>query len=362
MAKFKIRHLRRKGDLYFYEPSKSMRKLGYFPEALGADYGHALQRAERLNAEWDIDKKKPIELPSEEKSKRGTIAWLIEKHKKSQHYKDREKSTKREFDYYTDLLVKTRQKLAASIERKHCRELYENMISKKGYTKDKANRVMKWLRFILSQAIEEGLRKDNPAFNLRLEHNEPRSEVWNQYEVAAFVLKATESGRSSIGLAVMLAFDLGQRQGDILKLSWGQYDGKFYNIRQGKTGARVAIPLLSDMKASLDATSRKSIQIIISEETERPYKADDFRHHFRDIANACGFQKKQFLDLRRSSVVRLSLAGCSPQLISSITGHSIHTVTQILKVYNPPTREQAAAAITLLEAYMGKQKLSGVGI
>lgn len=362
MAKFKVRYLRRKGDNYFYEPSKSMRLRGYWPEALGIDYAHALERAERLNAEWDIEKKKPVALENTERAKRGTIAWLIEKRKKTQSHKYLEKKTQREFEYYTGLLVKTREKLASGFERKHIRELYENMVSKKGYSKDKANRVIKWLRVLLSDAIEEGLRKDNPAFNLQLEHNPPRSEVWNQYEVAQFVLKATEMDRSSIGLAVMLAFDLGQRQGDIIKLSWNQYDGKFYNIRQGKTGARVAIPLLADMKASLDATPRKSIQIIISEETNRPYKADDFRHHFRDIANACGFKQKQFLDLRRSSVVRLSLAGCSPQLISSITGHSIHTVTQILKVYNPPTKEQAAAAITLLEAYMGKQKLTGVGI
>lgn len=361
MARFKVRHLLRKGNSYFYEPSKSMKNYGFYPEALGTDSAHAIERAEHMNAEWDIIRREPVKSQLEEKSRRGTIAWLIERHKKSQAYKDREKSTRREFDYYTGLLVKTRQKLAASIERKHIRELYENMITKKGYNKDKANRVIKWLRFMLSEAIEEGLRKDNPAFNLQLEHNPPRSEVWNQIEVSIFVQKATELNRSSVGLAVMLAFDLGQRQGDILKLAWNQYDGTFYNIRQGKTGARVAVPLLTDMKSILDATNRKGIQIVISEETDRPYKSDDFRHHFRDIANACGFQSKQFLDLRRSSVVRLSLAGCSPQLISSITGHSIHTVTQILKVYNPPTREQAAAAISLLEAYVGKQKLSGVG-
>lgn len=357
MAKFKVRHLRRKDDLFFFEPTVAMKLKGFYPEPLGRDYAEAIKRTEHLNAEWDIDRKKETEAPKEERSRRGTIAWLIEKHKKSQAYQKRPKHTKREFDYYTGLLIKTREKLAASIERKHIRELYENMITKKGYTKDKANRVVKWLRFLLSQAIEEGLRTDNPAFNLTLEHNAPRSEIWSHEDVAAFVQKATDMKRPSIGLAVMLAYDTGQRQGDILRLCWNQFDGNKIHVKQGKTGARVAVPIMDDMKSILASTTRgKSTQVVVSEATNAPYKSDDFRHHFREIANACGFKEKQFLDLRRSSIVRLSKAGCTTQLISSISGHSIQSVDKMMRIYNPPTSEQAEIAISFLEAYMGRRK------
>ena len=357
MAKFKVRHLRKKGELYFFQPSQAMRKKGFYPEALGGDMSRAMLRAETLNADWDIMRKKPEPaFPHEEKSRHGTFGWLIERHMKSSKWKSRPEKTKREFTYYTGLLVKTRHALAANMERKNIRDLYDAMVLKKGYSKDKANRVIKWLRFLLSEAKEEGLRSDNPAYDLKLERNEPRAVVWQIDEVAAVAAKAAEMGRPSIGLAVMLGFDLGQRQGDILKLSWNQYDGKEFKIRQGKTGAFVGVALLKEMKLILESEPRKGIQLVISEETGRPYKADDFRHHFREIANAAGFKDKQFLDLRRSSVVRLSLAGATPQLIASITGHSIATVTAILKIYNPPTIEQARAAISLLEAYMGKTK------
>lgn len=337
-----------------------MRKQGYFPEPLGHDFSHALQRVEHLNADWDKERKKETAPITTELARRGTIGWLIERHKKSQAYKAWSPHTRREFVWCTELLIKTRDRLASSFERKQVRELYEAMITK-GFSIEKSARVMKWVRFLLSQAIEEGLRKDNPAFNLRIEHNPPRNEVWHHNEIAQFVAKAAEMGRQSIGLATMLGFDLGQRQGDILKLSWNQFNGESFFLKQGKTGVRVSVPLLDDMKAILSLQDRKSIQIVMSEETKRPYNLDNFRHHFRAIANAAGFDKKQFIDLRRSSVVRLSLAGATPQLIASITGHSIYTVTQILKIYNPPTIEQARQAISLLEVYMGKQKHTGVG-
>ncbi len=88
-----------------------------------------------------------------------------------------------------------------------------------------------------------------------------------------------------------------------------------------------------------------------------PYKGDNFSHLFRDIADTAGFKTKQFIDLRRSSVVRLSLAGCTPQLISAITGHSIESVVRILRVYNPTTKEQSDLAITMLQAWRERQKL-----
>lgn len=82
-----------------------------------------------------------------------------------------------------------------------------------------------------------------------------------------------------------------------------------------------------------------------------PYKGDNFSHLFREIADAAGFKTKQFIDLRRSSVVRLSLAGCTPQLISAITGHSIESVVRILHAYNPTTKEQSDLAIAVLQAW-----------
>ena len=40
-------------------------------------------------------------------------------------------------------------------------------------------------------------------------------------------------------LAMLLAINTGQRQGDLLRLPWSAYDGTNIKLRQGKTGAYV---------------------------------------------------------------------------------------------------------------------------
>ena len=58
------------------------------------------------------------------------------------------------------------------------------------------------------------------------------------------------------GLAMLLASDTGQRQGDLLRLPWSSYDGTVIKLRQGKTGAYVSIPVADALKAALDAAPR----------------------------------------------------------------------------------------------------------
>jgi|GEM_PF-1259356 len=53
----------------------------------------------------------------------------------------------------------------------------------------------------------------------------------------------------------------------------------------------------------------------------------------------------QFRDMRRTGVVWLGELGIEPQLISSLTGHKIDEVTDILEVYMPRTTKMAGAAI-----------------
>jgi integrase len=56
----------------------------------------------------------------------------------------------------------------------------------------------------------------------------------------------------------------GQRQGDILRLGWSAYDGRFIRLRQSKTGVRVTIPVGGPLKAMLDAAPRLSTVIVTS--------------------------------------------------------------------------------------------------
>lgn len=379
MAKFEVRHLRIRSGRCFFQPSKSMRAAGFLPQPLGEDEVEAARIVKALNDDWDrlqAERKqarragRPDPAGKTPPAPRGTFEWLIQEHKKTDAWKKRPKKTKAEFDYYTGLLVQTRKQQAATLQRPHIRQLVQNM-REQGFSQDKANRVVKWLRFLLSEAQEHGLRKDNPAFNLRLPKPPPRQIVWSEEQVWQMVKKAIEMGRASIALAVLIAFDMGQRRGDVLGMTWGRWDGERLLVHQSKTQTLVSVKALLELRDAIEMTRdadevyrtindpelRDARAMVISEETGRAYKGDNFSHLFREIADAAGFKDKQFIDLRRSSVVRLSLAGCTPQLISAITGHSIESVVRILRVYNPTTKEQSDLAITMLQAWRERQKL-----
>ncbi len=110
--------------------------------------------------------------------------------------------------------------------------------------------------------------------------------------------------------------------------------------------------------------------IIVSEQTGQPYAADNFRHVFaairakaakaagayeldhlmpgRDMADADAFRVAMadltFMHLRHTAITRLAEAGCDPQTIASISGHSLKTVGEILERYMVRTAEIACGA------------------
>ena len=57
-----------------------------------------------------------------------------------------------------------------------------------------------------------------------------------------------------MALALMLGLWTGQRQGDLLRLTWKAYDGQFIRLRQSKTDVHVTVPVGKPLKAILDTT------------------------------------------------------------------------------------------------------------
>ena len=57
-----------------------------------------------------------------------------------------------------------------------------------------------------------------------------------------------------IALPFTLALYTGQRQGDLLRLQWRQYDGERIMLRQGQTGRHVSVKLAAPVKAMLERT------------------------------------------------------------------------------------------------------------
>lgn len=199
---------------------------------------------------------------------------------------------------------------------------------------------------ILSWSVKRGLIEVNPCERGgRLYRGTRAEKVWSAADEAAFLAKAPPH----LHLALILALWTGQRQGDLLRLTWHAYDGARIRLQQSKTGARVVIPVGAPLKAALDAAERHPTVLATME--GRAWTSDGFHASWRKACAKAGVTGVTFNDLRGTAVTRLALAGCTEAEIATITGHALRDVRSILDAhYLNRDPALAESAIRKLEA------------
>jgi len=184
----------------------------------------------------------------------------------------------------------------------------------------------------------------------RLYHGDRSEKIWLPEHIAAFMKVAS----IEMQRAMILALHTGQRQGDILRLTWTNYDGTAITLRQGKSrrqgnpGRQVVIPCTKTLHRMLDRMKRNST-LILTTPTGRPFKKRYFARLWDEASADAGITDLHFHDLRGTAVTMLAEAGCTPPMIGTITGHSLRTVSTILESYLARTRPLADQAITLFQ-------------
>jgi integrase len=360
VARLKVRYLVAKRQpngtvLFYWQPNQALRQAGYRCHRLARDtnlLADAVAEAERINADVDAwragTKPEPI--------RAHTLPWLAKLHCKDEAFTRLADSTRRSYRECLKVLEGWSRRAGhpkvTGLARPAIKQFQRTLAEQ---SRHKSNKVMRVLRILLQFAVDEGYLETNPATKLKLRKTEPRAAVWTPEEVDRFCAAAAAAGRSSVALAVRLAVNLGQREGDVLRLTWAQHDGHAFSIRQGKTGTLIEVPVARELAHALALAPRSSPSIVVSEVTGRPYLADNFRAVFARIRRAAGLSGVQFLDLRRTAVVRLAEAGCTVPEVAAITGHGIETTQKILEVYLPRNSTMARHAIAKLESYRARR-------
>ena len=182
---------------------------------------------------------------------------------------------------------------------------------------------------IFSWAEGRGLVAVNPLVKAgRLYRGSRADKIWTDDDEAAFNKVAS----APLRLALLLALWTGQRQGDLLRLTWLQYDGERIRLQQGKTGVRVSIPVGAPLKAALDPLRCKAGRVLTTNEGE-VWTPDGFRASWRKACIKAGIAGITFHDLRGTAVTRLAVAGGTEAEIATITGHSLRDVRTILDAH-----------------------------
>lgn len=184
---------------------------------------------------------------------------------------------------------------------------------------------------VLSVAKDRGLIDINPCERGGRIYKADRTEsVWTDEHEGAFL----EAAPAHLHLALLLALWTGQRQGDLLRLAWSNYDGEFIRLRQSKTGRRVQIPVGAPLKAALDAEreKRRGALMLLTADGAR-WSADGFRSSWRKACAKAAVAGVTFHDLRGTAVTRLALAGATEAEIATITGLSLADVRHVLDAH-----------------------------
>jgi integrase len=214
---------------------------------------------------------------------------------------------------------------------------------------------------VFALAVDDGELAVNPcARGGRLYDGTRVDKIWSQKQIDAML--AVE-GYSHLRLPLMIALWTGLHQGDILKLDWSEYDGRFLQVNQRK-GRRhghrpkiLEVPVAPDLRAELDK-EKLDIGPICRSSEGKPWTAAGFRSSWQKAAIAAGVHRKvTFNDFRGTAVTRLFASGVSKKDIGIFTGHRDAEINDILERHylHRERREEGLTAVEKLDEKFGQK-------
>src|SRR5262245_26912954 len=232
-----------------------------------------------------------------------------------------------------------------------------------------ANLSVKVLRICLGEAVRQGLLAVNPAVRVKLlkSTTESKRRAFTLNEIKR-ILRACGDDSEWRGL-VLFGLYLGQRLGDLAKLTWRAVDLDTAEIAFStrKTGRRIVLPLvppLADYLASLPVSDNPNAFIFPDAASAK--RTASLSNQFRDILVAAGLVEPRprghkstgkgrnqareaseisFHSLRHSAVTMRKAAGVSDFIAREIVGHESAAVS---RQYTHLTTDDKRAAMRRL--------------
>ncbi len=295
MANIKIRYLVAKKQknhvIYYWQPKLELREHGFYTRRLAEKTNlleDAIIEAERFNKELD-EWRKTGQQPNAIKD--GTIEWLTKQYQQSMWYKRLSLNTQKGYHQNIVRINKWAGKYRIeALNRRACKVYYSELCKE---SISSANALMRVMKLIFSFAKEEGIVNDNPVQGVRLLGTKSRHQVWSDEQIDKVVKYCIDNNRKSVAVAIILARDLSQRQEDILRMKWEQYDGVYIRLKQGKTGKELMLECTSRVIKMLDSMDKVG-HIVINESTKKPYNKYTFRHLVSEMITGAGIEDSQF--------------------------------------------------------------------
>ena len=177
------------------------------------------------------------------------------------------------------------------------------------------------LRSLCQFAVKRGMAAHGPD----AEHQAARIKgdgfhTWTDDEIAQFEAHHPIGTKPRLALALLLYTASGAAMWSAWAVSTSGTG--VLTVRQGKTGAQLAIPVHPQLRAVLDATPSEHLTFLVTT-TGKPYGGNAFSEQFRKWCDAAGLPTRcKPHGLRKAACRRLAEAGCSANEIMAISGHA----------------------------------------
>ncbi|WP_428175594.1 tyrosine-type recombinase/integrase [Comamonas sp.] len=195
----------------------------------------------------------------------------------------------------------------------------------------RANRAKALLSHMWNFARAEGLTSlPNPCAGIHRYTETGRDTAPDQELLSKVIAHADRP----LQFALRLADLIGQRPGDLRRLSESDIRDGMLHIRQGKTSAKLRIEitgmladLLAEIREYKSAMSVHSMRLLVNEDGQ-PLEQDAMRYRFDKAREAAGIKKEefQFRDLRAKAATEADEAS-GTRSAQAILGHTTEAMT-----------------------------------
>lgn len=220
-----------------------------------------------------------------------------------------------------------------------------------------ANNLLKKLRALFKFAQLMGYCRHDPTIGVD-KYREGTHHTWDDSELAAFEQKWPLGTRERTAYA--LALYTGQRRGDLVSALWSDLDLKAGTVKvvQEKTGARLVIPVHTELRRALENWPRRHATILALP-SGGGTSAPSFGNMMADAIGAAGLPDRCVLHgLRKAAARRLAEAGCTPHQIMAITGHK--TLAEVTR-YTEAVEQEGLAKQAIVKMEDARKKRTKAG-
>jgi integrase len=247
----------------------------------------------------------------------GSVGALVNQYYNSTAYSDLAAETKRSRSHILNrFTLEHGDKPVAKLQRDH-------IVAMLNAKKSKRFAARNWLiavRVLMQWAVDNKLLKEDPTLGVKnLSAKSAGFRTWDEGDIAAFEKRWPVGSRERLALA--LGLYTGQRRSDVIRMGRQAVRGDTLSVTQQKTRTSLLIPIHSRL-ADIIKAMPKDQMIFLTVQGGGPFTPTGFGNWFHEACKAAGLPPgTSFHGLRKAACRRLAEAGCSANVIASISGH-----------------------------------------